>query len=75
MDFLFLKKDCRFVQLKGFINKNNLPDGFIFDKFDDEIFDHEYSRLQTDYWDGSDFWGEILLPLTDEIYMHFDVKA
>jgi len=71
----FLIEDCTCVSLVGFKNKNQIPEKAIRENIDDEDFDHEYTDLKTDEWDEADFWGDIYLPMDDDLYMKFKVSA
>ena len=73
--FKFLKNDCHNVLLAGFINKEEIPKKASKEEYDNEMFTHKYSDLMSDGWDEADFWGNIYLPLNDELYMNFEVHA
>lgn len=73
--FKFLKKDCRTVSLIGFVNKNDIPKKSSREEYDDEEFNHEYSDINSDGYDEGNFWGNIYLPLNEELYMNFEVYA
>lgn len=73
--FTFLQKDCGAVSLVGFCPKEDIPDEASKEEYDREDFDHEYQLTQTDGYDEADFWGDIYLPLGDDLYMRFDVHA
>ena len=73
--FKFLKNDCSDVLLAGFVSKDEIPVNASKEEFEDEDFSHEYSDTRSDGWDECNFWGNIYLPLNDELYMNFEVHA
>lgn len=73
--FKFLKNDCSDVLLAGFVSKNDIPSNTLKEDFDDEDFNHQYSDTRSDGWDEGNFWGNIYLPLNDELYMNFEVRG
>lgn len=75
LGFSFLKQDCSSVLLAGFVNKNEVPNKSTKEIFNDDLFDHEFSDLHSDGWNEGNFFGNIYLPLTNEIYMNFEVHA
>lgn len=73
--FEFLQEECRGVALVGFCEKEEIPDEAARGDCDNELFSHEYQFTRSDGWDEADFWGDIYLPLFEDLYMRFEVYA
>lgn len=71
--FEYLRRDCRNVYLVGLVKE--IPKSATKEEVDDEAFSHEFADTHSSGWDEGDFWGDIYLQLTDELYMKFEVYA
>ena len=73
--FELLRNDCSTVIFIGFVDKSEIPDSAEIQTLDDNTFNHEYNDTTVNYWDNADFWGNVYLPLNNELYMNFEVHA
>ena len=73
--FEFLQEGCRDAALISFAKKEEIPDEASREDYDDGPFSHEYQMIHNDSWDEADFWGDIYLPLFEDLYMRFEVHA
>ena len=75
--FEFLQENCGAVALIDFVKKEEIQDGAERKDYDDVLFSHEYQLIRNGCWDEGDFWGDIYLPLFEDLdlYMRFEVHA